>query len=79
MAEKFGWIKQLGDPLVNIAGAYFPAWLACGLAAIAGTWLLWAVAPRLRCAPLLHPAPLMLPAAFVLIACGLWLLLFSAG
>jgi hypothetical protein len=72
------WFKTSGDPLINIAGAYFPAWLACMIAALIGTWGLAELAARMRCGPLLKPAVLMVPVVFAGLAGGFWLLFFSA-
>jgi hypothetical protein len=77
MSGTLAIIKSSGDPLVDIAGAYFPAWLACLLAGLAGTWMIHAAAVRFGCADIVRPAALMLPGIFVAIACGIWLLLFS--
>jgi hypothetical protein len=38
-ASLIGIIMAGCSPQCNIGGAYFPAWLACGLGAFAGTWL----------------------------------------
>lgn len=68
-----------GDPLVNVAGAYFPAWLVC--LAIGGiiTWVLHLLAERSpRWREILQPAPLMLPALFIALTCGTWILFFAA-
>ena len=70
-------LKSGGDPLVNVAGAYFPAWLACLLIGLIGTWAIQAIASRSRFATALQPAILLIPALFVALACGTWLLLFS--
>lgn len=70
-------IKSAGDPLVNVAGAYFPAWLACMLAGVVGTWLLCVLAGRVGLSAALRPQILMLPCLFTAIACGVWLLFFS--
>lgn len=73
-----GLIKSAGDPLVNIAGAYFPAWLACMLAGIVGTWVLHLAAERTSFAAALRPPAVMLPFLFLALTCGVWLLFFSA-
>lgn len=72
-------IKSPGDPLLDIAGAYFPAWLACMLAGALGTWLAGAVLSRFGLGPVLRPAALMYPALFALLTCGVWLVFFSAA
>lgn len=77
MSGTLAIIKTSGDPLVDIAGAYFPAWLACILLALLGTWIVHTIATRLGIPETLRPAALMLPCLFVAIACGFWLCLFS--
>ncbi len=67
-----------GDPLVNIAGAYFPAWLACVVAGSLATWLLHALAERRGLQAALQPAPLMVPSLFIALTCGFWLVFFSS-
>ena len=78
MSETLAIIKSSGDPLVDIAGAYFPAWLACLLVGIAGTWLVHAAGTRIGISAALRPAALMLPCLFIAITCCFWLSLFSA-
>jgi hypothetical protein len=70
-------LKSGGDPLVNVAGAYFPAWLACLLIGLIFTWGLQALASRSRFAEALKPGIIMVPALFVASTCGTWLLFFS--
>ena len=67
-----------GDQLVDVAGAYFPAWLACMAAGAIGTWLLDGLASRTRFSEALRPAPLMLSGLFVAITSWAWILIFSA-
>ena len=67
------------SPQCNIGGAYFPAWLACGLGAFAGTWLTHWVGSRLGITPHLRPAVLVYPGLFVAIACGIWLIFFAVS
>lgn len=74
-----GLIKSAGDPLVNVAGAYFPAWLACMLVGVAGTWALNAAAERTGFAAALRPPAVMLAFLFLALTCGTWLLVFSAA
>ena len=72
-------IKSPGDPLLNIAGAYFPAWLGCMIAGALGAWLLGAVLSRIGLAAVLRPSLLMYPALFALLTCAVWLVFFSAA
>jgi len=71
-------IKSSGDPMVNVAGAYFPAWLACMLAGVLGTWLLGEFLSRVGLAAVLRPSAIMYPALFAAITAGVWIVLFSA-
>jgi hypothetical protein len=72
-------IKSPGDPLLNIAGAYFPAWLGCMIAGALGSWLLGAILLRLGLEAALRPSLLMYPALFALLTCTIWLVFFSAA
>ena len=72
-------IKSPGDPLLNIAGAYFPAWLACMVAGALGTWLAGEILARVGLGAVLRPPVLMVPALFGLLTCAVWLVFFSAA
>jgi hypothetical protein len=71
-------INSTGDPLVEVAGAYFPAWLAASLLGGAGVGLLWALSQRFGGRLLVEPAGWLLPLWFVILTGGSWLLLFAA-
>jgi hypothetical protein len=65
------------DPVVNIAGANFPAWLLC---ALVGAVLAGALRPLLVAIgiePHLGPLPLIYPCLALLIGCAVYLLLFN--
>ena len=65
------------DPVVNIAGANFPAWLLC---AIAGALLTAAIRPLLATIglePHLGPRPLIYASLAVLLGCIVWLAFFN--
>ena len=72
-------IKPAGNPLIDIGGAYFPAWLAAMLGGLVFAALARAILGRTFLAKALEPETVMLPALFLAGSCGLWLLLFSAG
>jgi len=74
----FALIKSAGDPLVDVAGAYFPAWLACMLVGVAGTWFFFRLAARFGFSRALQPPVVMGPCLFTALTCGTWLLVFSA-
>jgi len=64
------------DPIVNIAGANFPAWLLC---AIVGGLVAAAFRPAfvaLRIEPYLWPLPAVYIALMVLTACIVYLIFF---
>lgn len=65
------------DPVVNIAGANFPAWLLC---AIVGAILTAAVRPvftATKIEPHLGPLVLIYPCLAVLLACVVWIIFFN--
>jgi hypothetical protein len=68
-----------GDPLLDVAGAYFPAWLASMLAGALGSWLVFVILERLGGRDALSPHAVFLPATFVAFTCTTWLVFFSAG
>ncbi|GAB4171864.1 MAG: hypothetical protein Fur0032_11230 [Terrimicrobiaceae bacterium] len=78
MLPPVAFLKPSGGPLVDVAGAYFPAWFACLLVGLAGVWLVSWLAGRSGWSVLLRPSVLMLPSVFLIFSCGLWLLIFSA-
>ncbi len=72
-------IKSPGDPLLDVAGAYFPAWLGCMIAGALGTWVLGGLLERVGVGAVLRPAVLMYPALFAMLTCVVWLVFFSAA
>lgn len=71
-------IKSSGDPLVDVAGAYFPAWLACMIAGALGSWFLGALLGRIGLDAVLRPSVIMYPSLFAALTGGVWLVFFSA-
>ena len=65
------------DPVLNIAGANFPAWLVCALAGAFGAALLRPLFVTLRLEAYLWPVALVYLSLAVLIACIVYLLFFS--
>jgi YtcA family len=61
------------DPLLDVAGAFFPAWLLCILVAIVLTALLRVVLARTRLEPSLGPLLVIYPSLAATIALALWL------
>ena len=66
------------DPQLNIAGAYFPAWLLCMIGGLLAFWVLHLVIVRTGMIPFLVPIPLVYAAMIMAMICGLWLLFFAA-
>jgi hypothetical protein len=65
------------DPVVNVAGANFPAWLLC---AIVGATLAAAFRPVFALTgiePYLGPRLLIYPSLAILLACLIYLILFN--
>jgi YtcA family len=78
-AATFGALIFAGgcDPVVNIAGANFPAWLLC---AIAGTVLAAMLRPLFvlaRIEQYLWPMPLVYASLAVLLGCVVYLIFFN--
>jgi len=65
------------DPVLNIAGANFPAWLVCAIAGALGAALVRPVFVAVRLEPYLWPLPLVYVSVGVLIACTVYLVCFS--
>ncbi len=65
------------DPVVNVAGANFPAWLLCAIvgAIIAATFRPLFAASGIE--PYLGPLLLIYPCLAVLLACAVYLIFFN--
>jgi YtcA family len=61
------------DPLVDVAGAFFPAWMVCILVGIASTVLVRHFLVRARLEPSLGPLLIVYPSLAATIALALWL------
>ena len=66
------------DPQLNIAGAYFPAWLLSMIGGLLAFWVLHLVIVRTGMIPFLVPIPLVYAALLTAMICGFWLLFFAA-
>jgi hypothetical protein len=64
------------DPLVDVAGAFFPAWILCIVIALGATVLLRLLFARTRVEPALGPLVLVYPSLATGIALTCWLLFF---
>jgi hypothetical protein len=66
------------DPQLNIAGAYFPAWLISMIGGLLVFWMVHLLFLRIRIIPFLVPIPLVYAALLISLICGTWLLFFAA-
>ena len=65
------------DPVLNIAGAHFPAWLVCALAGALGAALTRPLFLAVHIEAYLWPLPLVYASLAVLLACIMYLLFFN--
>ena len=65
------------DPVLNIAGAHFPAWLLCALTGALGAALLWLIFLTVRLDAYLWPRPLVYTSLAGLLAGLLYLIFFN--
>ena len=65
------------DPVVNIAGANFPAWLFCAVAGAIVTAMLRPVFAATKVEPYLGPLILIYPCLAILLACLIYLIFFN--
>ncbi len=66
----------MGDPLIDIAGAFFPAWILCIFVAITATVLLRYVFARAGIEPTLGPLFVIYPSLATALAFAGWLVFF---
>ena len=65
-------------PIINLWGAYWPAWVLCLVSGILLTLVSRLILSWTRLEPHLGPLLLVYPMLIVAYACGLWLLLYRA-
>ena len=65
------------DPVVDIAGANFPAWLVCVIAGGALAAVARALFAVTRLEPHLGPLALVYPCLALLLSCVLWMIFFN--
>ena len=64
------------DPIIEIQGTFFPAWLLCMIVGVVLTVALRPLFVRLGIEPFLGPLPLIYSCLAVLLTLGVWLLFF---
>lgn len=65
------------DPVVDIAGADFPAWLICVIAGVALAAVTRTVFAALRIEPHLGPLTIVYPCLALLLSCVVWMFFFN--
>ena len=65
------------DPVVNIAGANFPAWLLCSIVGAALAVVIRPIFVVTRLEPHLGPLILIYPCLAILLACTVFLIFFN--
>jgi hypothetical protein len=65
------------DPVIDVAGANFPAWLLCLLVGIALTALFRPLLVLARLDPYLGPAPIIYTSLAVMLALIVWIIFFN--
>jgi hypothetical protein len=65
------------DPVVNVAGANFPAWLLCAIAGALLTAIFRPVFAATGVEPYLGPLLVIYPSLAILLACSIYLILFN--
>ncbi len=65
------------DPVVNIAGANFPAWLFCAICGLILTVAIRPVFVVTRVESYLWPLPIVYSSLAILMGCIVWLILFN--
>ena len=66
------------DPIINIAGANFPAWLLCAIIGAVAVAMMRPILIALRVEPYLWPLPLVYLSLAVLFACIVYVTLFRS-
>ena len=65
------------DPMVNIQGSFWPAWIICIFAGLAASVAESGLLAAARLAPYLGPPPLIYPSLWALNTFLLWLLFYA--
>ena len=65
------------DPVVDIAGANFPAWLICAIAGIALAAVARVLFAATRIEPYLGPLTVVYPCLALLLSCVVWMIFFN--
>jgi YtcA family len=66
-------------PLVDVAGAFFPAWMFCILVGVTATALLRQLFARMRLEASLGPLLLVYPSLAAAISLAVWVIVYRRG
>ena len=89
LARMASWARALGlatftalalagcDPVVDIAGADFPAWLLCAIVGIALAAIVRMVFVAVLIEPHLGPLTIVYPCLALLLSCVVWIIFFN--
>jgi hypothetical protein len=66
-------------PLVDVAGAFFPAWMFCILVGVTATALLRQLFARMRLEASLGPLLLIYPSLAAAISLAVWVIVYRRG
>jgi len=64
------------DPVINVEGSFFPAWIVCMSVGVVVTALLRQLFAATRLEPHLGPLLLIYPSLWTLLTLAMWLLLY---
>lgn len=65
------------DPLVNIEGAFFPAWLVAGVSGVIAMVLTWSILRKMGVDQFLWARPFTYICLLVMYTCLTWLVLYA--
>jgi hypothetical protein len=65
------------DPIINVYGSFFPAWLICLVVGLVLAGILRWLFAKTRLEPHLGPLVLVYPALAFLLSCVIWLLAYG--
>src|SRR5260221_8272095 len=65
------------DPVINVAGANFPAWLFCAICGAIVTGIIRTLFVAIRLEQFLWPLPIVYPSLMILTGCIMWIVFFN--
>jgi len=65
------------DPIVNVAGANYPAWMLCAIVGACGAGVTRPIFMALKIEPYLFPRPLVYLSLGLIFGCATWIAFFN--